>query len=628
MYFCLMNYLSAENLGISFGDQILFSGISLGISQGQKIALVGINGCGKSTLLRILAGEEVPETGEVAYANGISVAYLSQLPVFDPEAEVLDAVMMSDDPVISLVREYERTLALSGSQDHTDQLTRLVSEMDAKNAWNYEFQVKEILGKLGIHQLDQKMANLSGGQRKRVGIARALLQQPDLVILDEPTNHLDLDAIEWLEEYLSTSNMAIIMVTHDRYFLENVTNEIMEIEGGNLHHYQGNYSYYLEKKEERRTLESAEVDKSRNLMRKELEWIRRQPKARGTKAKYRIDAFEEIKKKATRDIQDASLEVNVVERRQGGKILELEEIEKSFGENQVIKPFSYIFKKGEKAGIVGPNGAGKTTFLNMLTGKIVPDKGKVITGTTTVIGYYQQKEPEFAETLKVIEVVREVTDLVTLSDGSKVSASQMLNRFNFPPKKQHDKVGKLSGGEKRRLQLLMVLLENPNFLILDEPTNDLDLDTLRVLEEFLESFRGCLLLVSHDRYFMDRLVDHLFVFSEGKAIKDYNGSYSSFRLSGQLRQAESSGEPSSAPKSSQPVKDKKEKLSYKEKREMESIEKELDRLTIQLDTLTEELSTGKLDHQALADKGKQIELLKQELDDKELRWLELSEKEN
>ncbi len=622
-----MNYLSAENLRISFGDKVLFSDVSLGISQGQKIALVGINGSGKSTLLRMLAGEETPERGEVVYANDLTVAYLPQLPVFEEGLQVLDAVMMSDDPVITLVREYERTLALSDDPRHQEKLTSLVSEMDARNAWNYEFQVKEILGRLGIHQLDARIDNLSGGQRKRVGIARALLQQPDLVILDEPTNHLDLDAIEWLEEYLSTSNMAIIMVTHDRYFLENVTNEIMELEGGALYRYQGNYSYYLEKKEERRNLESQEVDKARNLMRKELDWIRRQPKARGTKAKYRVDAFEDLKKKAGKTVTGNELQVDVIERRQGGKILELHDIEKSFGNKRVILPFSYIFRKGEKAGIVGPNGAGKTTFLNMITGKLAPDAGEVVTGTTTVFGYYRQTEPTFDPQMKVIDVVQEITDLVTLSDGSKVSASQMLNRFNFPPVKQHDKVGKLSGGEKRRLQLLLVLLGNPNFLILDEPTNDLDLETLRILEDFLTSFNGCLLLVSHDRYFMDRLADHLFIFSEGEPIRDYNGSYSTYREKKKKEEAASEKKDVPQEKQAPQPRNKTDKLSYKEKREMEALEKEMQDLNQEIETLTTKLQSGGLDHSELAQIGQQIEQDKELLDEKEFRWLELSEKE-
>lgn len=625
-----MNYLSAENLQVSYGDNKLFSGISLGISQGQKIALVGINGSGKSTLLRILAGVDTPERGEVAYANGISLAYLSQLPELDPTAEVLDAVMMSDDPVISLVREYERCLALSDDPAYEKKLTDLVGKMSEANAWNYEFQVKEILGKLGIHQLDEKISNLSGGQKKRVGIARALLQQPDLVILDEPTNHLDLDAIEWLEEYLSTSNMAIIMVTHDRYFLENVTNEIMELEGGNLFHYQGNYSYYLEKKDERRQKDETEVEKSRNLMKKELEWIRRQPRARGTKAKYRVDAFEGIKEKASRDLTVQKVEVEVVQRRQGGKILELEGISKSYGKETIVTPFSYVFRKGEKVGIVGPNGAGKTTFLNMITGQLSPDTGKVDKGPTTMIGYYRQQEPHFDPTLKVIDVIQEVTDLVTLSDGSKISASQMLNRFNFPPKKQYDKVAKLSGGEKRRLQLLLVLLNNPNFLILDEPTNDLDLETLRVLEDFLESFGGCVLIVSHDRYFMDRLVSHLFLFEAGSPIQDYNGSYSAYRAEVKAQEANSQSkkvvEEKPLPETSR--KSGVSKLSYKEKREMEMLESDIEKATGEIKKLTSLLQKETHDHEALLDIGNKIEKLQGDLDKKELRWLELSEKDS
>ena len=453
-----------------------------------------------------------------------------------------------------------------------------------------------------------------------VGLAKILIEKPDLVILDEPTNHLDLEAIEWLENYLSSSQMGIIMVTHDRYFLESVTNEIIELENRQIYRYSGNYSYFLEKKEEREQQMQSEKEKARNLYSKELEWIRRQPKARGTKAKYRIDAFKEVKEKAHVNLQKTELELDIKDRRQGGKILEIENISKSFDGKEIIKPFNYVFKKGERLGIVGKNGAGKSTFLNMLTGEINPDAGEVIKGQTTAIGYYRQQEPEFKPGQKVIDVVKEVAEVITLSSGNTVSASKFLSQFNFSPPAQHDYVEKLSGGEKRRLQLLRVLIQNPNFLILDEPTNDLDLITLRTLEEFLHSFKGCLIIVSHDRYFMDRLVDHLFVFENGKPIKDFNGNYSDYRIESKIQEKET---PKPIKPSAKKEKTHQErKMSFNEKREFEQLDKELEDLNASKEELIAKLNSGEGGHEQLYEWGEELKKTEEFIDEKEMRWWE------
>ena len=525
-----MNVISAENIRKRFADDILLNDISLGLSAGQKVALVGKNGCGKSTLLRIMAGEEQPDGGKVVLRDGIKLAFLSQQPQFNPSDTILDAAMDSEDPLLQLVSQYQRAVVKAGdSEQEMKHLMEISGEMDAMQAWNLEAEVREVLGKLGLHEVERKVIELSGGMQKRIGLAQALLRHPDVLLLDEPTNHLDVEAIEWLEKYLSKSQITLIMVTHDRYFLENVTTEIVELDGGNIYRYEGNYSYFLEKKQERQENEEIQQDKARNLMRKELEWIRRQPKARGTKAKYRIDAFHDLAEAARRTGNQDDLVLDVATRRQGGNILEVQSIEKSFDGVVILPSFTYTFKKGERIGLAGPNGSGKTTFLNLLTGAMSPDEGQVKPGVNTHFGYYRQQEPQFPEDKKVIEIVREKAEVISLSDGSQVSSSQLLQRFNFSPKKQYDYVVKLSGGEKRRLQLLLVLLENPNFLILDEPTNDLDIYTLQVLEDFLLNFSGCLMLVSHDRYFMDRLVDHLFIFNKGLEVTHFNGKYTDYR---------------------------------------------------------------------------------------------------
>ncbi len=616
-----MNYLSAERLSKSFGERVLFDNISFGISQGQKIALVGINGSGKSTLLKILAGLEDLDSGEVIYNNEVKVAFLDQQPSLPNDLTILNAILASDDPVTKLIKDYEYYLSNPSS---SGELSEIMEQMEKVGAWNYENQVKEILGKLGIHDLGQKIGQLSGGQKKRVGLAKTLIEKPDVVILDEPTNHLDLEAIEWLENYLSTANTALIMVTHDRYFLDNVTNEIIELDHGKIYRYQGNYAYFLEKKAERELNAHAEKEKARNLYRKELEWMRRQPKARGTKAKYRVDAFQQTKEKAHVHLDHSKVLLDVKDRRQGGKVLEINKITKSFGKEEILEEFSYVFKKGERIGIVGKNGSGKSTFLNIITQKLLPDAGEVTLGQTTHIGYYEQAEPVFAPGYKVIDVVRDVAEVVSLSDGSTVSVSKFLGLFNFSVKAQFDYVEKLSGGEKRRLQLLLVLIRNPNFLVLDEPTNDLDLSTLRVLEDFVANFKGCVIIVSHDRYFMDRLVDHLFVFSMGKPVRDFVGNYTDYRES--LEQETQAPKESSKPKVER-VKTAPRKMSFKEKRELEEIEKELETLAQKKESLTNQLNSGEGDHRDLAQWGTELQRVEKEIDAKEMRWLELSELE-
>ncbi|MTI40728.1 ABC-F family ATP-binding cassette domain-containing protein [Fulvivirga lutimaris] len=623
-----MNYLSVDDISKAFGERVLFRNISFGIEQGQKVALVGVNGSGKTTLLKILAGIDVPDKGEVVVNNSVKIAYLEQQPEFGATDDIIEAVLGGDKKMAQLISKYEHHLKLAETDPKSMEIIGdLIEEMDKADAWTYESQIKEVLGKLGIHDLEKKISDMSGGQKKRVGLAKALIEKPDLVILDEPTNHLDLEAIEWLESFLSSSQMGIIMVTHDRYFLEQVTNEIIELDNEQVYRYLGNYSYFLEKKSEREQMAQSEKEKAANLFKKELDWIRRQPKARGTKAKYRVDAFEGIKEKAHQNLDKVELELDINQRRQGGKILEIEEITKSFGNQSIIKPFSYIFKKGERVGIVGKNGAGKSTFLNLLTGALQPDTGKIDKGQTTVFGYYKQQEPNFKPGMKVIEVVQEVAEIVTLSNGSTVSASKFLTQFNFSAKAQYDYVDKLSGGEKRRLQLLRVLIENPNFLILDEPTNDLDLITLRTLEEFLFSFQGCLIIVSHDRYFMDRLVNHLFVFEKNKAIVDFPGNYSTYRNSEQANAQDESALKPKQEKQKNIVKaaTDERKLSYAEKREFEQLEKDIEQLNNKKEELNQLLVSGENDHEKLTQWGIDLKQIEEEIDAKELRWLELSE---
>ncbi|HBH05188.1 MAG TPA: ABC transporter [Flavobacteriales bacterium] len=617
-----MNYLSVEQLSKSYDSRQLFSGATFGINQGQKVALVGRNGSGKSTLMRIIAGQEAPDTGQVVFRKGIKVGFLSQNPLWPGALTIQQAIFHADNDIANLVLRYEKAL-----MQQSDDLTALMEEMETSGAWDYEVQMKEVLGKLGINQLDQRVHELSGGQRKRLALAEVLLEKPDFLILDEPTNHLDLDVIEWLQQYLSTANQSLLLVTHDRYFLEDVTNEIVEIDKGKLYTYQGNYSYYLEKKTERQQQEAAGIDKAKNLMRKELDWIRRQPKARGTKAKYRLDAFEELKEKASQSTEVSSLQFQIQAKRLGKKVMEVHDIGKAWDNEVLFEHFNYIFQRKDRVGVIGKNGSGKTSFLNIITGRDEDFKGEIELGDTVEFGYFTQEKPPFSDDQRVIDVVKEVAEVITLKDGGVVTASQFLQQFLFTPEMQYTYVGKLSGGEKKRLQLLRVLIRNPNFLILDEPTNDLDLTTLTVLEEYLYYFEGVLIVVSHDRFFMDRLVKHCFVLGQ-KQIRDYPGNYSQYRAARELElentQQEKKGK--KAEKVKQPQRDKpKTRLSYKEKKEFEELEKEIEALEAEKAGLVSKMNDADVDHAQLMDWSQRVESINAELETKSDRWLELSE---
>ncbi len=614
-----INYLSTENISKSYDEHQLFANFTFGIAQGQKVALVGINGSGKSTLLKIVAGLESPDTGVVSFRKGIKVEMLAQTSDFDDSQAISEVIFEGDDELLQLIQSYELAM-LRG--DDSGEMQRLLEDMERLNAWEYEHEVKELLGKLGIFDLNQRVGELSGGQRKRVALAKTLVLKPDFLILDEPTNHLDLEVIEWLENYLATSNLTLLMVTHDRYFLDRVTNEIIEIDGGQLYKYKGNYSQYLEKKQERIEMEQTVASKAKNLMKKELEWMRRQPKARGTKAKYRIDAFYDLKEKASVKSDQSELELRLSSDRQGKKVMELEKISKGYGEKQLVDQFEYVFKKGDRVGVIGQNGVGKSTFLKLITGEEKPDTGKIDRGQNTKIGYYSQEEFIFDPSKKVLDTILEVAEYIPLADGSEVTASQLLNQFLFPPSKQHSFVGKLSGGERRRLQLLRMLMTNPNFIILDEPTNDFDIVTLNVLEAFLLNFDGCLLIVSHDRYFMDRLVEHLFVFEGEGRIRDFPGNYSDYRESNSDKVLV---EKNTETPNAQKQKSESRKLSYKEKREFEALEKEIEVLEAEKSKLSRMMDEGGNDFEALGAWAKRIAEIDALLEVKEMRWLELDE---
>lgn len=623
-----MNYLSVDTLSKSFGERVLFSEISFGIAQGQKTALVGINGAGKSTLMKIIMGEEIADAGQVVINQEIKMAYVHQNPVFAGEKSIYQTIF--DDPdneIIQVIHEYQALmLKAEGGEDNSEALQPVFEKMDRLQAWDFEYQINEVLGKLGLHDTGLQVSALSGGQRKRVAIARAILHFPDLLLLDEPTNHLDLETIEWLEEYLSNSNLSLLMVTHDRYFLDKVTNNILELENGELYRYAGNYSYFLEKKAERKANQATEQEKAKSLYKKELDWIRRQPKARGTKAKYRVEAFNDTKEKAFKKQEERDISLEVTAQRLGKKIVEIEKINKSYGDLKLIEDFSYTFKKGDKVGIVGPNGAGKTTFLNMLIGKNDPDKGSVTIGQTTAFGYYKQEEDSFDETLRLIDIVKEVAEVVTVAGGATITVSQFLTQFGFPPKQQHTHIAKLSGGERRRLQLLLILVKSPNFLILDEPTNDLDIVTLNTLEEFLDVFPGCLVIVSHDRYFMDRLVDHLFVFEGDGQISDFPGNYTDLREKQKAAKAEAPKQVAEKkPAASKTTEKENTKASYKEKKEFEEISASLEQLTTKKETYIQKINQGTENHEELMEWSLEIESLDEKIEALEMRWLELSE---
>jgi ATP-binding cassette subfamily F protein uup len=621
-----VNFLQVDKLSKSFGERVLFKDINFGLQEGQKTALIAKNGAGKSTLMRILVGREQADSGDVVFRNDCVVSFLEQDPPFDPTHTIEEAVFAWDDPRIKAVQEYEHLLLSEPSAERDLQLEEANRRMDELKAWDIEARAKEVLGKLQLHDLSKKMAELSGGQRKRVALAAMLIREPDLMLLDEPTNHLDVDMIEWLEGWLSRRHHTILMVTHDRYFLDKVCTDILEIDREGVQKYKGNYAYYLEKKEAFREAFNSEIEKARNLYTRELEWMRRMPKARSTKAKSRIDQFYETKEKASQRLRDDQVEMSVKMNRLGGKILELIKISKSYGSNKLIDSFTYTFKKGEKIGIAGRNGSGKSTLLKIITGELEPDSGKVILGDTVVLGYYNQDGMKIPDEKRVIEVVRDVGDVIPLADGRNLTASQLLNMFLFPPQMQYTPVGKLSGGEKRRLYLLTVLMKNPNFLILDEPTNDLDIQTLNILQDFLNHYQGCVLLVSHDRYFMDTLADHMFVFEGNGAIRDFNGNYTDYRE--ELEELEKQKKLNSQKEKNLPELQSKPKgkPSFKEVHEYQQLEIAIPALEERISQKTELLNSGISNHEELSKLANEIAELNKELEIKSNRWLDLAEK--
>jgi ATP-binding cassette subfamily F protein uup len=634
-----MHYVSVEGLSKSYGVKPLFSNISFHIEEGDKIAIIARNGSGKSTLLKILSGSETADGGTVWVHKDVTVALFEQEPVFMEDKSILDNIFHHNHPVINAIREYEKV----SEEGDVDKLTDAIVKLDELNAWDFDTKVKQILGKLNIHHLQQLAGTLSGGQRKRVALAKTLIDigfehKHVLLIMDEPTNHLDVEMVEWLEHYLNQEKVTLLLVTHDRYFLDAVCNEMYEIDGSDLHTYKGNYENYLEKKAARMENEAASIDKARNTYRKELEWMRKQPKARTTKSKSRQDNFYVVEAKAKQRIEDQQVELQVKMNRLGGKIAELKKLYKSFGEKVILKGFDYTFKKGERLGVVGKNGAGKSTFINILQGLEQPDSGKVNIGETVIFGNYSQGGLVVKEDMRVIEFVKNIAEVFPLANGGSLSAAQFLNLFLFPPEQQYTYISKLSGGEKRRLHLLSILFRNPNFLVLDEPTNDLDLPTLGVLENFLSEFQGCLLVVSHDRYFMDKLVDHLLVLEGDGVVRDFPGNYSQYRAAERELGTTSVGreitsnngnsstdQPAAVPAPSPAA--EKRKLSYKEKRELEGLDKDIAQLTEEKKLVTEKLNSGGTPFDELQKLSVRIGEIDRLLDEKEMRWLELSEAE-
>ena len=619
-----MNYLTVENIAKSYGELTLFEGLSFSVHKDQKIAFVAKNGTGKTSILKMLAGFDVPDTGNIIYRKDIKVAFLPQEPILDPELTIEQTIFNADNPVLDIIKNYEK--ALQNPEDE-DVYQKAFEQMDRHNAWDFETQYKQILFKLKLDNLDQKVSVLSGGQKKRLSLANALINKPDLLILDEPTNHLDLEMIEWLEAFFAKENITLFMVTHDRFFLERVCNEIIELDHGELYSYKGNYSYYLEKKEERIAREQVETGKAKQLFKKELVWMRRQPKARTTKSKSRIDDFTEIKHKASQRRKDHVVELELNMERLGSKIVELVKLSKSFKDKVILDNFDYNFQRGERVGIIGKNGTGKSTFLNMLTQTTAPDSGKILIGETVKFGYYTQAGITPKPNQKVIDVVRDFGDYIPLKKGRQISAQQLLERFLFDRKKQYDFVEKLSGGERKRLYLCTILIQNPNFLILDEPTNDLDIVTLNVLEDFLLDFPGCLIVVSHDRYFMDKIVDHLLVFKGEGEVENFPGNYTDYRIY----------EDSKAPESDTDAEDKKEKknwkkdsskaaLSYNEQKEFNNLESKIKSLEFDKKEIEQKFLNPDLTQDQITELSAKIQKIMDSIEEKEMRWLELSEK--
>ena len=618
----MVPYLQVEALTKSFGDLVLFDDISFGVAEGQKIGLIAKNGTGKTTLLNILSGKEGYDSGKITYRRDLRVGYLEQSPVYPEDLTVLEACFHNGSEVVQLIRRYEACMETEGNPG----LEELLPLMESEKAWDYERKAKQILSQLKINNFDQKIKYLSGGQLKRVALANVLITEPDFLILDEPTNHLDLDMTEWLEDYLKRSTLSLLMVTHDRYFLDRVCAEIIEIDNRQIYSYKGNYSYYLDKRQERIDATNAEIARANNLYRTELEWMRRMPQARGHKARYREDAFYELEKVAKQRINNNSVQLDIKASYIGSKIFEADHLYKSFGTLKILDDFSYIFARYEKMGIVGNNGTGKSTFIKMLMGLVKPDKGTIDVGETVRFGYYSQEGLQFDEQMKVIDVVTDIAEVIELGNGKRLTASQFLQHFLFTPETQHSYVYKLSGGERRRLYLCTVLMRNPNFLVLDEPTNDLDIVTLQVLEEYLQHFKGCVIVVSHDRYFMDKVVDHLLVFKGQGDIRDFPGNYSDYRDWKLLK--EEHDKELAKPKEEKVKKvrmDDKRKMTFKEKKEFEQLEKDIAQLEEEKKAIEASLSSGNLEVDEITNLSIRLPKLNDELDEKSMRWLELSE---
>lgn len=620
----MISYLQAENITKSFGDLVLFTGLSLSIHKEQKIALIARNGTGKSTLLKIIAGKDSADTGKIIMQNGLTVGYLEQDPVIDETRTVLEEVYNSSSGIVQLLKEYHSVM-----EEHDQKKIEVVLEqMDVQKAWDHEVKVKQILAELKIENHNDKISTLSGGQKKRIALANVLINEPDILILDEPTNHLDLEMIEWLEKFLIQSKSSLLMVTHDRYFLDNVCSDILELDDKKLYLYKGNYSYFLRKRDERISGFNAEVERARNLLRTELEWMRRMPKARTTKSKSRIDSFYELEDVASQRKHEKAVTINIKTNRLGQKILSIHYLNKSFDDKMIIRDFTYSFARNEKIGVIGKNGSGKTTFLNIITGELEADSGKFEVGETVVFGYYKQDGIKFKEDQRVIDVVKEIAEVISLADGKKMTVSQFLLYFLFTHEMQYTRVEKLSGGEKRRLYLMTVLMRNPNFLILDEPTNDLDIITLNVLEEYLKNFPGCVLVVSHDRFFMDKIVDHLFVFEGEGVTRDFPGNYTQYRIKRdqEAKKIKPRVQVKTETKDTRPVNDYSARLTFREKFEFEQLETELQKLQQEKAEIEKDMHTGRLKPEMMNEKSIRYGELLGLIDEKEMRWLELSEK--
>ena len=647
-----MNLLSVNQLSKSFGDKVLFQNINFGINYGDKVALIAKNGSGKSTLFKILQGIEIADSGDIAFRKELRISFLSQEPNLNENHSIEEAIYSGDSEVVKTAIDYAKLVEshyANPTEKTENQLDVLTNKMNDLEAWNVETEIMLVCSNLGLHDLKQKVNTLSGGQKKRLALAQVILNQPDLLIMDEPTNHLDVTVIEWLENYLQSYKKSILLVTHDRYFLDEVCDRIIEIDDHKLYEYKGDFAYYMEKKAERLVMEASELDKAKNLYRRELEWVRKQPRARTVKSKSRVDAFVDVEKNARKKSMDKKIELSVKVERIGSKIIEVHKLQKAYGDKKILNPFSYTFIKGEKIGIVGPNGIGKSTFINMLQGIEPPDAGKVSVGDTIVFGYYSQKGIQVASDKRVIEVVKDIAEFIPLANGTTLSASALLTRFNFAPEVQYGHVGKLSGGERRRLYLLTVLVKNPNFLILDEPTNDLDIITLQTLEQFLLDFQGCVLIVSHDRYFLDRLVDHVFAFEGNGVVKDFPGNYSEYRQwvydredDDDLSAPQIGGTTEITSKSTNTAEVKEEttsqkvvsadvpvanskKLSYKEQKELEELDIELPLLEKQKTDIETKLSSGITDVSEIEKLSAKFSFINKSIDEKTMRWLELQE---